>query len=198
MHKSSSFTFKFIIPLFLALSVFLGACSTYVASDPTGVIDATKETADTLNVPSTPETETPATDPTQEITEPLETTSPETEPPVTEPPKTEPPATEPPATEPPATNPPATNPPATDPPAAKPRATDPPETNPPETKPSNVQPIPQNPSGKTYILNTNTMKFHFENCSSVKTIKAENKETYKGTREELIAMGYKPCGRCDP
>ncbi len=49
-----------------------------------------------------------------------------------------------------------------------------------------------------YILNTNTMKFHSEYCRSVKDIAPENKETYRGTRDEAIALGYSPCGICHP
>ena len=49
-----------------------------------------------------------------------------------------------------------------------------------------------------YILNTSTKKFHEEDCSSVKDIKEENRETYTGTRSELIEDGYEPCGRCKP
>lgn len=29
-------------------------------------------------------------------------------------------------------------------------------------------------------------------------MKEKNKETYEGTREELIQKGYEPCGRCKP
>ena len=49
-----------------------------------------------------------------------------------------------------------------------------------------------------YILNTNTMKFHDENCSSVKDIKPRNKEIYNGTRSWLVDNGYSPCGICKP
>ena len=49
-----------------------------------------------------------------------------------------------------------------------------------------------------YILNTNTMKFHTEECSSVKDIKPQNKETFNGTRTWLIDNGYSPCGVCNP
>lgn len=51
---------------------------------------------------------------------------------------------------------------------------------------------------ETYILNTNGKKFHLPDCSSVDTMKEENKEPYTGTRENLIAQGYSPCGRCKP
>lgn len=50
----------------------------------------------------------------------------------------------------------------------------------------------------TYILNTNTKKFHYPRCSSVDQIKESNKQEYTGTREDVIARGYEPCGRCDP
>ncbi len=50
----------------------------------------------------------------------------------------------------------------------------------------------------TYILNTNTMKFHSEECSSVEDIRPKNKETFNGTRVWLIDNGYSPCGVCKP
>lgn len=50
----------------------------------------------------------------------------------------------------------------------------------------------------TYVLNTNTMKFHLPDCSSADDIAAENRQTTDQTREELIAEGYEPCGRCNP
>lgn len=50
----------------------------------------------------------------------------------------------------------------------------------------------------SYVLNTNTKKFHSSNCSSVKKMKDENKSFFTGPREEVIAMGYVPCGRCNP
>lgn len=50
----------------------------------------------------------------------------------------------------------------------------------------------------TYILNTNTKKFHFVECKSVKKMKESNKLEYTGTRDEVIAQGYSPCGNCHP
>ena len=50
----------------------------------------------------------------------------------------------------------------------------------------------------TYILNTNTKKFHYPDCSSVNDMKEKNKEAFTGSREELIEMGYSPCGKCNP
>ena len=49
-----------------------------------------------------------------------------------------------------------------------------------------------------YVMNTSSMKFHLPSCSSVSSIKDENKATYQGPRENLIAEGYEPCGRCNP
>ena len=51
---------------------------------------------------------------------------------------------------------------------------------------------------QTYILNTNTHKFHNPDCSGAKDIKEKNREEYTGTREELLSEGYEPCGRCKP
>ena len=49
-----------------------------------------------------------------------------------------------------------------------------------------------------YILNTNTKKFHIPDCASVKNINKENMEAYSGSRDNLINMGYTPCGQCNP
>ena len=50
----------------------------------------------------------------------------------------------------------------------------------------------------TYVLNTNGKKFHKPDCANAKNMKEESKETYKGTRENLISQGYAPCGNCKP
>lgn len=50
----------------------------------------------------------------------------------------------------------------------------------------------------TYILNTNTRKFHYPDCSSAVNMKANYRQEYAGSRDELIAQGYEPCGRCKP
>lgn len=52
--------------------------------------------------------------------------------------------------------------------------------------------------GTDYILNKNTKKFHYPECSSVKKMKDKNKGYYTGTRDEVIAMGYDSCGNCHP
>ena len=51
---------------------------------------------------------------------------------------------------------------------------------------------------ETYVLNNNTKRFHKPKCSSVQEIKPSNREDVEATREELIAQGYTPCGRCKP
>lgn len=54
------------------------------------------------------------------------------------------------------------------------------------------------PDGTTYILNNNTKKFHYESCGSAEKISDKNRGTYTGSRDELLNMGYSPCGNCDP
>ncbi len=53
-------------------------------------------------------------------------------------------------------------------------------------------------SSQGYIYNTNTKKFHVSGCSSVSQMSEKNKATYDWSREEAIANGYSPCGRCNP
>ena len=49
-----------------------------------------------------------------------------------------------------------------------------------------------------YIINTNTRKFHKPECNSVTKMNTKNKKEFTGSREELIAEGYEPCGNCKP
>ena len=42
----------------------------------------------------------------------------------------------------------------------------------------------------TYILNTNSHKFHDPDCSSVSGMSTANRQEYTGSREDLIAQGY--------
>lgn len=51
---------------------------------------------------------------------------------------------------------------------------------------------------RQYICNTNTMKFHLPECSSVSNMKEENKQALFTNREELLRQGYEPCGNCNP
>ena len=63
---------------------------------------------------------------------------------------------------------------------------------------SAVTPTAQQPQTADYILNTNTHKFHYPDCSSVKSMKESNKEYFSGSRDEIIARGYESCKRCTP
>ena len=51
---------------------------------------------------------------------------------------------------------------------------------------------------KTYVLNTNTHKFHDPDCSSVSQMKEKNKRIVTKSRDQIIADGYEPCGHCHP
>ncbi len=65
--------------------------------------------------------------------------------------------------------------------------------------------IPENGSEKElgsetvlYILNTHSHKFHASSCPDAEKITANNKLTSTKSRDELIADGYSPCGKCNP
>ena len=51
---------------------------------------------------------------------------------------------------------------------------------------------------REYVLNTNSKRFHYPNCSSVGQMSEKNKQPYTGSREDLIDQGYQPCGSCNP
>ncbi len=50
----------------------------------------------------------------------------------------------------------------------------------------------------TYILNTNTKKFHYPGCPSVKKMADKNKKVSDESRDVIISQGYAPCGNCNP
>ncbi|MBA4699185.1 MAG: S-layer homology domain-containing protein [Ruminococcus sp.] len=54
------------------------------------------------------------------------------------------------------------------------------------------------PTTYTYVLNTNTLKFHYPSCRDVQKIHAENYATSDASRNEIINQGYSPCGHCNP
>ena len=58
--------------------------------------------------------------------------------------------------------------------------------------------IGQNSVEKTWILNTSSKKFHDPGCSNAANISEKNQDEITCTREELIYMGYEPCGVCKP
>lgn len=49
-----------------------------------------------------------------------------------------------------------------------------------------------------YVLNNNTRRFHLPSCTSVEQIKERNRESFYGSREQLLEAGYIPCGNCNP
>ena len=61
-----------------------------------------------------------------------------------------------------------------------------------------TQAASQHTSTESYILNTNTKKFHRPSCSSVKQMKESNKKSSSESRDALIAAGYDPCKKCNP
>lgn len=56
----------------------------------------------------------------------------------------------------------------------------------------------KNNGKQTYILNTNTKKFHKPDCRSVKQMSDKNKKEVKKSRDKLIEDGYSPCKNCNP
>ncbi|MCC8152087.1 MAG: DNA/RNA non-specific endonuclease [Lachnospiraceae bacterium] len=51
---------------------------------------------------------------------------------------------------------------------------------------------------ETYVVNTNTKKFHKPTCSSVDDIADYNRQDYSGSRDTLVLQGFEPCKRCNP
>lgn len=50
----------------------------------------------------------------------------------------------------------------------------------------------------TYILNTNSKKYHLPSCHSASRIKEANKKEFSGSRQEVLELNYQPCGICKP
>ena len=50
----------------------------------------------------------------------------------------------------------------------------------------------------TYILNTTSKKIHIPGCSGAEKISDENKQVTDYTKEQLVELGYSPCGICKP
>lgn len=56
-----------------------------------------------------------------------------------------------------------------------------------------------NSDGKQkYVLNNNTMRFHYPTCDSCVEMNPKNKSEVTCTRDELLKQGYIPCGNCRP
>lgn len=54
------------------------------------------------------------------------------------------------------------------------------------------------PEDTTYILNTNTFRFHYADCDSVREMNPRNRRATNESRDQLIEEGYVPCGSCKP
>ena len=68
-----------------------------------------------------------------------------------------------------------------------------------EKEPSEAEtPAPAEAEKETYILNTRSLRFHLPDCSGAADIGEGNRQTYTGSREDLLTQGYEPCGRCKP
>lgn len=52
--------------------------------------------------------------------------------------------------------------------------------------------------GTDYIGNISSKKFHYAWCSGAKDMKESNRYYHTGTRDEMLAEGYVPCGICEP
>lgn len=85
----------------------------------------------------------------------------------------------------------STQPEPTEPEPTEPEPTEPEQTDPPATQPPAS-------SSCDYILNTNSMKFHDPDCQWADKISDRNRQEYTGDRQDLIDMGYSPCGSCHP
>ena len=71
----------------------------------------------------------------------------------------------------------------------------------PTPNPGGSQPTPEEPDNTEYeyVLNTNTKKIHYPDCSSVSRMSEKNKAFYTGPIADLINnQGYTPCGTCHP
>ena len=51
---------------------------------------------------------------------------------------------------------------------------------------------------KDWVLNVSSKKFHEPDCSNAASISEKNRQEITCTRDELIYMGYEPCGICEP
>lgn len=56
----------------------------------------------------------------------------------------------------------------------------------------------QKPIEQYYIINTNTGKFHYPTCRSIKRMKDKNKLEFTRTRDDVLVRGYSPCMICNP
>ena len=183
--------------LLIMLIGVIGACSGENESD---TVDRNMPTLEEMPEPEEGVVEQEPEEVSERVVSMVEDEAEATEEPTPEPtatpvPTPEPTATPEPTPEP--TNTPAPTPEPTSTPVPTPEPTSTPEPTPEPTAEPVIERAPV-PAGTDYILNTNTKKFHYTGCRSVKQMKEKNKKYYTGTREECIGMGYDPCGNCNP
>ena len=58
--------------------------------------------------------------------------------------------------------------------------------------------LAKEPFTPNYILNLKSMKFHSPGCESVADMMEWNKKESTLSRDEVVALGYAPCGNCKP
>ncbi len=66
----------------------------------------------------------------------------------------------------------------------------------PETE--NMQIFRSMPADGGYVANKRSKVFHYPDCESVEQMSEKNKWYFSGDRQELIDLGYRPCGSCHP
>lgn len=49
-----------------------------------------------------------------------------------------------------------------------------------------------------YVLNTKSMRFHLPTCDGATSMSDKNRELSNASRDELLDLGYLPCGTCQP
>ena len=68
----------------------------------------------------------------------------------------------------------------------------------PSPKPTATPTIAPQASTYQYVLNKNSGVFHYSWCASVKRMSVRNRVYFTGTRNQVVAMGYRACHNCKP
>ena len=55
-----------------------------------------------------------------------------------------------------------------------------------------------NKDAQNFVLNTGSKRFHKPTCADAGSMKPENRQEVRTSKEVLTAQGYKPCGSCKP
>ena len=67
-----------------------------------------------------------------------------------------------------------------------------------DSRAQTASPAAEDGAVESYVLNVRSKKFHRTDCEAVETISEKNRQTFRGSRETLLAQGYTPCGSCNP